>query len=267
MIDGDSFAHRSYHALPKTIRRSDGKPAGTILGFVNFLLRLYADEQPRAIVVGWDTLDAPTKRREMFPAASERARVDDDVMSNSRLPESPGLDLRTPKPQGSKQTTFSPPRSPLRSVRAALHWWRAAIGIPFSSPRRALRSSTRRVAGSSRVSAPKRSGNDMASSQTKCPTSLRSAGTFRTNCPALPESGQNAPLSWCNGMERLMASSKPVSFQTQAKMLRLYRLIATMDAKAPVPSLADQEPRWVSASTFARDWGLNQLADRLDRMA
>ena len=50
-------------------------------------------------------------------------------------------------------------------------------------------------------------------------------------------------------------------------MLRLYRLIATMDAKAPLPSLANQQPTWVSASTFARDWGLNQLADRLDEMA
>jgi hypothetical protein len=37
-----------------------------------------------------------------------------------------------------------------------------------------------------------------------------------------------------------------------------------MDAKAPLPSLADQEPKWGSASNFARDWGLNQLADRLD---
>jgi hypothetical protein len=27
VIDGDSFAHRSYHALPNTIRRSDGKGA------------------------------------------------------------------------------------------------------------------------------------------------------------------------------------------------------------------------------------------------
>jgi hypothetical protein len=44
VIDGDSFAHRSYHALPKTIRRSDGKGAGAILGFANFVLRLYADE-------------------------------------------------------------------------------------------------------------------------------------------------------------------------------------------------------------------------------
>jgi hypothetical protein len=47
VIDGDSFAHRSYHALPKTIRRSDGKAAGAILGFANLLLRLYADEQLR----------------------------------------------------------------------------------------------------------------------------------------------------------------------------------------------------------------------------
>jgi hypothetical protein len=39
VIDGDSFAHRSYHALPKTIRRSDGWGAGAILGFANFLLR------------------------------------------------------------------------------------------------------------------------------------------------------------------------------------------------------------------------------------
>jgi DNA polymerase I len=55
-------------------------------------------------------------------------------------------------------------------------------------------------------------------------------------------------------------------FQTQAEMLRLYRLIATMDVKAPLPSLADQAPKWASASTFARNWGLNQLADRLDEM-
>jgi hypothetical protein len=52
-----------------------------------------------------------------------------------------------------------------------------------------------------------------------------------------------------------------------ADMLRLYRLIAAMDAQAPLPSLDDQQPTWGSASTFAHSWGLNQLADRLDGMA
>jgi hypothetical protein len=56
-------------------------------------------------------------------------------------------------------------------------------------------------------------------------------------------------------------------FQTQAEMLRLYRRIATMDSSAPLPSLADQTPTWAPASSLARSWGLNQLANRLDGMA
>jgi len=31
VIDGNSFAHRAYHALPKTIRRLGNKGAGAIL--------------------------------------------------------------------------------------------------------------------------------------------------------------------------------------------------------------------------------------------
>jgi 5'-3' exonuclease len=64
IIDGDSFAHRSYHALPKTIRRRGDKGGGAILGFANFLLRNYETEQPRAVLVAWDTFDAPTYRSE-----------------------------------------------------------------------------------------------------------------------------------------------------------------------------------------------------------
>ena len=43
--------HRSYHALPKSIRRRGDKPAGAILGFANMLIRLYREEQPRAVLV------------------------------------------------------------------------------------------------------------------------------------------------------------------------------------------------------------------------
>jgi DNA polymerase-1 len=87
-IDGDSLAHRSYHALPKTIRRSDGKSAGAILGFANFLIRIYADERPRAVVVGWDTLASPTKRHELFPAyQSGREFAEDLIEQLGVLPE------------------------------------------------------------------------------------------------------------------------------------------------------------------------------------
>src|SRR5947208_8155959 len=44
VIDGDSFAHRMYHALPKNILRRGDKPAGAILGFANILLLLYLEK-------------------------------------------------------------------------------------------------------------------------------------------------------------------------------------------------------------------------------
>ena len=87
VIDGDSFAHRSHHALPKTIRRCEGNGVGAILGFANFLLRLYADEQPRAVIVGWDSLHAPTKRHEMFPAYQSGREFDEDLIEQIRPPD------------------------------------------------------------------------------------------------------------------------------------------------------------------------------------
>ena len=62
VVDGDSFAHRSYHALPKSIRRADGGPAGLLAGVGNLLVRLWEEERPRAVVVCWDTLTVPTSR-------------------------------------------------------------------------------------------------------------------------------------------------------------------------------------------------------------
>jgi DNA polymerase-1 len=54
IIDGDSFAHRAYHAVPKSVRRAGGKAGNAIVGFANYLLRLYESERPRAVVVGWE---------------------------------------------------------------------------------------------------------------------------------------------------------------------------------------------------------------------
>jgi DNA polymerase-1 len=42
VIDGDPFAHRSFHALPKSIRHRGG--GGAIVGFANFVIRLFESE-------------------------------------------------------------------------------------------------------------------------------------------------------------------------------------------------------------------------------
>jgi exodeoxyribonuclease-3 len=85
IIDGDSFAHRSYHALPKTILRRGGEPAGAILGFANFLLRLYRSELPRAVLVAWDTLEVPTYRHKKFPAYQSGRKFSDALLAQLKV--------------------------------------------------------------------------------------------------------------------------------------------------------------------------------------
>ena len=85
VIDGDSFAHRAYHALPKNIRRKGELPAGAILGFANLLLRLYREEEPRAVLVGWDTYEEPTYRHEAFAAYQSGREFDDDIIEQLAL--------------------------------------------------------------------------------------------------------------------------------------------------------------------------------------
>jgi hypothetical protein len=56
-------------------------------------------------------------------------------------------------------------------------------------------------------------------------------------------------------------------FPKQAAELNLYKSIATMDRKAPLPKLPDQTPTWGRAAELARAWQLNALAGRLDALA
>ena len=85
VIDGDSFAHRAYHALPKNILRDGGRPAGAILGFANRLLQLYRAERPRAVLVGWDTLEAATYRHDAFADYQSGREFDDDLVEQLAL--------------------------------------------------------------------------------------------------------------------------------------------------------------------------------------
>ena len=80
IVDGDSFAHRAYHALPKSIRRRGNRGAGAILGFANILLRFYETEKPRAVLVAWDTYDAPTYRNEALASYQSGRTFDDELI-------------------------------------------------------------------------------------------------------------------------------------------------------------------------------------------
>ena len=65
-------------------------------------------------------------------------------------------------------------------------------------------------------------------------------------------------------LEQALADGR---YPEQAKDLKLYKKIATMDPSAPLPALHDQSPTWATAASLARDWELNALARRLGELA
>ena len=269
VIDGDSFAHRSYHALPKTIRRSDGKAAGAILGFANVLLRLYADQQPRAVIVGWDTLEAPTKRQEIFPAYQSGREFDDDLIEQlSVLPELvAAFGFANAKAPGYEADDFlaAAVAAEERAGGSALVASGDRDSFQLASPRTTILYPSRggEIARIGPEEVRQRYGVD----PNQVPDFIALRGDPSDKLPGAAGVGPKRAAQLVQRYRTLDGVLEAGLFKTQAEMLRLYRLIATMDAKAPLPLLADQEPTWGSASTFTRDWGLNQLADRLGEMA
>jgi exodeoxyribonuclease III len=269
VIDGDSFAHRSYHALPKTIRRSDGKPAGAILGFANFLLRLYADERPRAVIVGWDTLGASTKRHELFPAYQSGREFDDDLIEqlNVLLELVTAFGFANAKAPGFEADDFlaAAVAAEERAGGSALVASGDRDSFQLASPRTTILYPSRggEIARIGPEEVRQRYGVD----PNQVPDFIALRGDPSDKLPGAAGVGPKRAAQLVQRYGTLDGVLEAGLFKTQAEMLRLYRLIATMDAKAPLPSLADQEPTWGSASTFARNWGLNQLADRLGEMA
>jgi hypothetical protein len=57
----------------RSAARATGRPTP-------FWASLYADEQPRAVVVAWDTLEEETYRHEAFPAYQSGRDFDDDIV-------------------------------------------------------------------------------------------------------------------------------------------------------------------------------------------
>jgi DNA polymerase I len=264
-IDGDSFAHRAYHALPKTIRRRGNKGAGAIVGFANFLLRLYVAERPRAVLVAWDTLDAPTYRQKAFPDYQSGREFDDELVEQLELlPRFViACGFACAKKAGYEADDF------LASAVAGEKRKRGTT-IVATGDRDAFQLASK----STTILQPLRAG-EMARigpaqvrmrygvDPKQVPDFIALRGDPSDKLPGakgVGPKGAAALLKKYGTLEKALADSRLAG---QAKQLRLYRKIATMDASAPLPALKDQNPKWGSAAALARDWDLKRLAERL----
>jgi DNA polymerase I len=269
VIDGDSFAHRSYHALPKTIRRSDGRGAGAIVGFANFLLRLYQTERPRAVIVGWDTLGVPTERHRKFPAYQSGREFDDDLLDQLEvLPEFvAACGFANAKAPGYEADDFL-------AAAVAAEERRGGTALVASGDRDTfqLASQTTTIlhplrAGEMARIGPREVRERYGVDPKQVPDFIALRGDPSDKLPGARGVGPKGAADLLYRYGRLEAILAAGRFSAEAEMLRLYRSIATMNAAAPLPSFGDQTPTWAKASALVRSWGLKQLADRLIEIA
>jgi len=269
VIDGDSFAHRAYHGVPKTVRRAGGKGGGAIVGFANTMLRLYEAERPRAVVVGWDTLAAPNWRALEFPLYQGGREFDEELLE--QLDVLPDF-VRACGFVSGKQAGYE-----------ADDFLAAATGAEERRGGSALvasgdRDSFQLASGATTILYPVKAGEiarigpsevqeRYGVKPAQVPDFIALRGDPSDRIPGVRGVGPQTAAGLLKRYPDLEAMIADGHFESRADELRLYRRIAAMDASAPLPPVPDCTPTWDVASGLARDWELNALADRLARMA
>ena len=261
VVDGDSFAHRAYHGLPKTIRLN------AVVGFTNMLVRLWEVERPDAVLVGWDTLTTPTYRHEAF-AAYQSGRVFEESLLEQLdvLPDVVrACGFAAAKAEGYEADDF---------LAAAARTWPEEVLVATSdrdafqlvSDRVTVLQPTKGVSEVARID-PAGVRERYGVEPEQVPDLIALRGDPSDKLPGARGIGPKKAADVLREFGTLEAALAAGRFESEAEDLRLYRRIAAMDASAPLPPLANQSPTWTEASTYVRSLGLNALADRLASLA
>ena len=269
-VDGDSLAHRAYHALPKSLRSATGLPSGAIVGFASFLIRLWESEQPRAVLVGWDSIGEPTYRLEAFPQYQSGRVFDPEILEQLEL--LPEL-VRAMGFAAAKQSGYE--ADDFLAAAVADEEQRGGRTLVATSDRDAfqlvsdLTTVLQPVKGVSELAriGPAEVRERYGVDPQQVPDFIALRGDPSDKLPGAKGVGPETAASLLAQYGSLEAALAEGRFSAEAEDLRLYRRIAQMDASAPLPSLADRSPNWAGASTIAASWGLGNLAGRFEALA
>lgn len=266
VLDGDSLAHRAYHALPRSIRDAAGNPANMIVGFANMLLGLWDAERPRATLACWDTVGSTTWRHELLPDYQGGRDFPDDLVAQlDRLPElTAAAGMANAKGAGLEADDFL-------AAAAAAETARGGRTVVVTSDRDAYQlvddavTVVRPLRGVLEVErvGPAEVLERYGVVPALVPDFIALRGDPSDRIPGARGIGPKkaAQLLTAHGSLDGAIASRALGDDPDA--LRTYRLIATMRADAPIPDLPDRAPDWEAASRLAAAWGLGALASRL----
>ena len=265
-VDGDSFAHRAFHALPRSFRRDDGGPANALTGFMSMLLRLWQAERPRAVVVGWDTLEVPTYRNELLATYQSGRVFDPEILDQLAL--LPALVSSTGivsgKEGGYEADDF---------LAAAVAAERANGGttlvatsdrdaFQLAAPDVTILQPVRGVSELQRIGPEEvRQRYGVEPHQVCDFIALR--GDPSDKIPGARGVGEKTAASLLQTYPDLDAMIAAGRFAAEAAQLTVFRRIATLDPSAPLPDLPDLEPDWAAGARAAEKLGVARLAARL----
>ena len=269
VIDGDSFVHRAFHGVPKTIRGAGNRPGNAIVGFGNYLVRFYGAELPRAVVVCWDTLEVPTYRHIALAGYQSGREFAAELLEQlAGLPELvAACGFVNAKAPGYEADDFL-------AAAVAYEEKRRGSAIVASGDRDTFQLASERTmilhpvrAGEMARIGPAEVRERYGVEPKQVPDFIALRGDPSDKIPGARGVGAKGAADLLRKYATLEDVLAVGRFPTQAAELRLYRRIATMDASAPLPDLRDQTPTWARASALASNWGLNQLARRFAELA
>ena len=264
IVDGDSLAHRAYHAMPKTVR------LGCVLGFTNMLVRLWEAEEPRAVLVGWDSVGQPTYRNEAFDAYQGGRVFDPELLEQlDMLPELvSALGFGSAKGPGYEADDFLAAAVASEEARGgtAVVATSDRDAFQLASDRTTILQPVRGVSELTRVG-PAEVRERYGVEPEQVPDFIALRGDPSDKLPGAAGVGPKKAADVLREYGTLEDALAAGRFSAEAEDLRLYRRIAALDASAPLPPLEDQSPTWAEASALARTWDLNALADRLAKLA
>jgi DNA polymerase-1 len=270
VVDGDAFAHRAFHALPRSIRRARGAPGNALTGFMSMLLRLWEAERPRAVVVGWDTLDVPTYRNGLLPGYQGGRVFDPELVEQlDLLPELVSASgIVCAKAAGFEADDFLATAATREeadggcalvatSDRDAFQLVTASITV--LQPVRGVSEMTR--VGPAEVR--ERYGVDPG----QVPDFIALRGDPSDKIPGARGVGEKTAASLLREHPSLEALLGEGRFVAEADQLRVYKSVATMVRDAPLGPVPDLVPDWIAAAAAADGLGLGRLAGRLEEAA
>jgi DNA polymerase I len=232
-------------------------------------LRLFEGEQPRAVLVGWDTLDSPNHRQRLFPAYQSGRVFDEELLDQLQmLPEFvAACGFANAKAPGYEADDFL-------AAAAAAEEHRLGTVLVASGDRDAFQLVSARTtvlhpvkAGELARIGPANVLERYGVEPRQVPDFIALRGDPSDKLPGargVGPKGAAALLRRYGTLEQAIADGR---FVEQADQLQLYKKLATMDATAPLPELGDQAPTWKLAAALARHWELARLADRLDQLS